>query len=856
MPLFIAALYLLSGFAGLAYEVLWARQLGLVFGVSNFGIVITVSAFMAGLGGGSLIASKVAFFVKKPLLLFALLELLLGLFAFNLPSILSASDAWVTETAAGSSLAFWFSLQGLILFLLFCIPALVMGMGFPLVLSACKRLNISLAAIYGINTLGGVLGCIFPLLMLPLVGWTVSVRLVALVSIFIAIVCAVLAWFVRHDQLAPSSSPDKTIPKMPIAMYALIGAMALVMQICWSRMYGMILLRTEYVVALLIASFLIGIALGSFLSRWMKGDIWKAVLPIFVAIGVLASLSSLPWVAAWAESAEFAGIWEASLRQGLILLLITLPATVAFGAWLPVLAVRTGEEHHSGALYYAANSLGAALGAIVAGFILMPLLGTPASLVLAMIVVLLVATYWVKTRWYFATAGLLSIAAMFFVVWPSVSVLLPSAQAKSADLSVQENALAVTHVIQNTQGHRFLLSDLQRMDASTEPTAITVQRIQGSLPLLLAPSAEQVLFLGLGTGISAAGALPFVNSNISAVELSKAAIDAAGNEFEFANDGVVKKIDVINDDARRFIKTTDKKFDVIVGDLFHPDLVGRSALLSRQQFERVRSRLNDNGVFVQWIALNQFDVESLKIILHTFKQAFPRAEIFADGFRLALVGTNRGVKASTIIAKADMNDERVFANEDAWSWLGRYWGTIPDFDVATQDEWAPVIEFRIPEARYSKSIDLRKTLGFLLQIRPNLAVAGESLELVELADIDRFSRAYQATSMIYASWFAKLSGDEEEATSFLEQAYRANPIDRWISFEMADRMFASLDQAVQQGLSKSQALMRIVEMRPDHVDALKMLWRLEMASGAFDNADDIKARLLELNPHDPELAKK
>jgi len=852
LPITLVFIYFLSGLTGLAYEILWARQLGLVFGASNFGIVITVAAFMAGLGLGSLAASRFAFLVSRPLLVFALLEFSIGVFAFNLPGLLAGADSWATSAAQGASMETWYILQGVVLFLLFCLPATVLGVGFPIFLSACKSEKISLSTVYGVNTIGGVAGCFIPLLLLPVFGWTVSVRLIALMSFFIAIICLVAHFSGKKltSEIRPARGDGSA---KSLIMYALIGAMALVVQIAWTRIYGMLLLRTEYVVALLIASFLVGIALGAVVSRWMRADYWRVSLPLFVASGVLISLMSLPWVAQWAEQAQFASLSESLATQAILIFVITIPATFAFGAWLPLLAGYGEKAHQNGAILYAANSIGAAIGALLAGFVLMPLIGTPSSLVFAMTVVLLVAMYWIKSRWYKTVAIVLPVISVGWMAWPSVTVLLPAAHAKSIDLSVYENALAVTQVVQNDQGHRFLLSDLQRMDASTEPTAITVQRIQGMLPVLLADQPASALFLGLGTGITSAGALPFEGLKITAIELSAGAIKAAGNEFVLANDSVVNKIEIINDDARRFVKSDANKYSVIVGDLFHPDLVGRGALLSLQQFERVKNRLEVDGVFVQWVALNQFDVGSLKIILKTFKEVFPEAQIFVDGFRLALVGTDKGINGNTVLARQKVEDERVFAGEDAWSWLGRYWGRIPDFGVAIQDEWAPVIEYSIPEARFANRIDLRKSLSFLLKLRPSGDKAVSDLHLHAPADIERFSRAYDATGLIYASWLAKLNGDEGGALRLLEAAFAANPMDRWIGFEMADRMFASLEQASAQGLSKQQALMRILELRPDHMDALGLLWRLEMAAGNFDNADDIKARLVRLNPYDPKL---
>jgi spermidine synthase len=504
---------------------------------------------------------------------------------------------------------------------------------------------------------------------------------------------------------------------------------------------------------------------------------------------------------------------------------------------------------------YGANSAGAALGAVITGLVLIPTVGTAGAIVTAGLALLVIGLSWSGSRAAWVAVPLLAAAAWPVATLPSVSVLLPLAQAGSRNLYTYEDAVSITHVVEQPDGQRLLLTDLQRMDASTEPTAVFVQANQARLPLLLQGAPRKVLFLGLGTGISVSGSLPFPGLDRTAVELSRGAIEAAKTWFAPANRDAMQQTRLVRDDARRFLAATNDKYDVIIGDVFHPDLAGVSALLSLQQFQRARSRLTDDGLFVQWLALNQFDPGSLTVILRTFKRAFPDAQMFLDGMHLALVGPKeKFAGAAGVLRSLQGMDaarrEAATAGEGDWTWLGRYWGPIPDSAGPVQDEWQPVIEFRLPRARYAGSVDVSATLAVLLRARPDMEAAA-SLLGVPQADRRAFEGAYGATELMVRSWIDALRGGGAEAPRLMRLAYEANPRDRWVTYALADSMLASLSQARQAGLTEQQALERILSLSPRHVEALRALWHLEVEAND-PQAEVTRARLLAISPLDRE----
>ncbi|MCC6207952.1 MAG: fused MFS/spermidine synthase [Gammaproteobacteria bacterium] len=529
--------------------------------------------------------------------------------------------------------------------------------------------------------------------------------------------------------------------------------------------------------------------------------------------------------------------------------------TLALGAWLPLLNARFGAGSQDGAILYGANSVGAALGALIAGFVLIPAVGSTMTVVIAGILLFVFGMTWSTHR----LAWLALIPLLGFAVplgkFPLLQRMLPDGYAGSEDIYRYEDAVTITHVVAQADGQRVLLTDLQRMDASTEPAAVELQKNQARLPLLLHPAPQSVLFLGLGTGISAAGSLPYPALQRTAVELSRGAITAARDWFAPVNGGIVERMTVVRDDVRRFLRVSAQGYDVVIGDVFHPDLAGRRALLSVQQFELARARLNPGGVFVQWLALNQFDLESLRIVLRTFRHVFPEGVLFMDGFRLALVGFEQN--AAFAIPSTKPDDSLAYADdpsggEGGWTWLGRYWGKIPASEGPLQDEWRPVIEYRLPHERYRSEPALAAVLAWLLDQRP--AVEQAAVEMgVATGDFSALESPFIAADLGLRSWLAALRGRDAESIRLIRYAYEANPRDRWISYSLADEMYAALSRSSASVEDRRRALQAILGVSPDHAEALRALWRLEQRAGDKALAEAYLGRLRAVSPFDHDV---
>jgi len=824
-------------------------MLALQFGVSTFAAIVTVAAFMLGLAAGSGLMAGRAGSYRRPLRLLALLEAAIALYALLLPWGVHLCTPLIDAAAGHLTPPKWHALMTLAALVLLTLPAAAMGAGFPLLLEGWKRYGRQIGTAYGSNTLGAAGGALLPLLLLPTVGWSFAIRMVALLTLIGAAGLFMLDGAGPNGAQPASPAGEPKPSAMLLMNYAIIGAASLLLEMAWIRLFSLAMLRTEYVLALILAVMLFGMGLGSLIASRRLSSRLMAVMPWCASGCAIAGLWLLPTFSGWIERTHFDSLGGAMLGEGLLLAALTLPATLALGAWLPALSREFGL---SGTLLYAVNSLGAAFGALLY-VVLIPRIGSSGALALAAVLLLLTGLILGRSSRAWLGAPLIIAAAWSVAVLPQAKDLLPRAMAGSRDLYRYEDAIALTQVVEQHDGQRVLLTDLRRWDASTEPTAVFVQTNQARLPLLLHERPRTVLFLGIGTGISLAGSLPFPGLERSAVELSQGSIDAAARWFVASNQGVLRETRVHRDDARHFLSATPKTYDVIIGDLFHPDLAGVGSLLSVEQFERARARLAEQGLFVQWLALNQFDQDTLTIVLRSFRQVYPEAQLFLDGLHLALVGPRghwQGAPALTAHLDGLGAGQRaeVSASEGANEWLGRYWGPIEASAGATQHEWAPVIEFLLPRLHYGRGADVAPLLQWLLAQRPSIEQATKLLRISPPQQED-FRRAYIGTELRVRSELASWQGSTLEADHLLGLAYEADPHDRWTDYAVADRLLANLDAAPARGLSREQLLQKILIINPWSVEAWRALWTLQRAQGDAAAAAS-RARILELSPLD------
>lgn len=646
----VISIAILSGFAGLGYEIVWTRMLAVSLGHEIVAVLGVISALFAGLALGSLVPGRQIAASERPALWYGVLELVIGLWALALIPLFPLAGDLVPvlvpiDATAGLQ---WFVAFGLPFVVL--LPATTaMGATLPAldaVLASQQHRSGTVGRVYAANTLGAVCGTLVTtFLLIPSVGLSVTLALCAAINGL----CAIALW--SQGEVARVIPARVQKPRMPfkLAPLFLTGLLGIGYEVLTIRVISQILENTLYTFALLLAAYLFGTACGATLRNRLarsssNGGALTTVLVITTSLAciggaiVLASSEAilstlqglLPKTMAGRLGAEF-GIAAAAF----------LPPTIAMGALFTQLAqlVRDRDGNLSTAL--AVNTLGAALAPVLFGPLLIPLVGTKTGFVLIALSYLLVLP---NVRWLtISLAALTSTAAIALTLSP-LSLRFVKVPPGGELVWHRDGVMAAVSVISNRGGDLHLqVNNNFRMGGTA---SIRSDYREAHIPLLLHPNPKRALFLGLGTGatLSAAGDHPGLIAD--GVELVPEVVESFSRfEKSAPNLGRNSGLHVHVADARRFARAAHDRYDVIVADLYHPSVDGSGALYAKEHFAAIHARLAEGGMFTQWLPLHQLDLATLRVIVRTFLSEFPNASAYLAQFSvetplIALVGTN------------------------------------------------------------------------------------------------------------------------------------------------------------------------------------------------------------------------
>jgi len=659
LPLVAASL--LTGAAALVYQVLWTRQLTLLLGHTVAAISTVLATFMAGLALGSVLAARIlprtapSCWARA----YALLEVGIGGCALLFPVI--------AGTARG----------GLVVLLL--LPTTFMGATLPL-LTGLAGAHVETAGrvagtLYAANTLGAVAGSLASVLfLLPRLGVGRSTLLAVTLNLAAAAVVAGLARRPPAPDPAPPgrkpgskalarrSSPAESEAHLParavLAVASLSGLGALADEVAWTRALVLLIGPTVHAFAFILATVVAGIALGSAaaaatLARWRRPATLLALLEAAAAaasLAVVLTIGHLPsavgrLVQAHADrvsrlmTLELAGIFG----------LLVLPCAL-FGAAFPV-AVQLMARHAGGAVpaaaaVYAWNTVGAVLGAVLTGFVVLPRLGIQGTLVAAAAVHALAAAVALAggspaRRW--AAASLLAAFALGGVALPPWDRELLSGgvykyavyaapgrieeELRAGELVYYREGAEVTVSVKRVGGTLSLAVD-GKVDATSGGDMLT-QRLLAHLPLLLHPDPREACVIGLGSGVTAGSALAHPLRRLEAVEISPEVTEAA-RLFGRFNRGVLDdpRLALRVGDGRNHLLRTGRRYDVIISEPSNPWMAGVSSLFTRDFFALARSRLAPGGLFCQWAHIYNMHPRDLRTVVGGFADAFPDSALF------------------------------------------------------------------------------------------------------------------------------------------------------------------------------------------------------------------------------------
>lgn len=407
----VCGLFLLSGFTALVYQIVWMRHLTLSFGASAFAVAAVLIAFMGGMSAGAFVFGRFADRRSDPLRLYGLLEAGIGLYALGLPFVIERLCQFYVLLYQKWEPGFYtISLVRLaVSMLVLFIPTAAMGGTLPLLCALLKREGTGasrrVATLYGINTLGGVAGCVGAgFLLIPLLGLDGATYLCVAINLAIGLVClAVHPRRVLAGQevarggdrttaiAAPKRGPEPPVNDDRVAVFvaitaiALSGFTAMLYETLWTRILSMIIGTTVYAFTTMLAAFLMGIVLGNWLYYLRPPKrpalvlgLTQALVGVWVLL-VLPYCDELPFVFLKVfRSASESWVLFQLLRFGLLWLLLIVPTTLAgfsFPLCVQMLVQRGGETGRKVGYLYGFNTIGAILGAFVGGFVLIPFIG-------------------------------------------------------------------------------------------------------------------------------------------------------------------------------------------------------------------------------------------------------------------------------------------------------------------------------------------------------------------------------------------------------------------------------------------------------------------------------------------------
>ena len=657
LPL-LAVAFLLSGAASLVYQVAWLRYLGLIFGNTTWAAATLLAVFMGGLGLGALLLGRLGDRISRPLVAYALCEVAIAMLALASPELLSWIDgAYVAVYRSFGNQPLLFALCRALLAAAFLLPpTMLMGATLPLVLRAVSpvegRVGWATALLYGANTTGAVLGtALAGFLAVPLLGLRATLLLAAACNLLAALAALPLSApmvVVRHAAVARRGR------RWLLALFFAMGATSLAYEVLWTRVLVFYLGSSVYAYSLMLLLVLLGIALGSLLAAPWADRVGSLLTALgLVQVGIAAwvpvqillfgRLNDLLYASALAvRPSSHGGI---ALAQLLAVLPLLAPPTLLMGMSFP-LAVRAVHRHRAllgadvGGVY-GWNTLGAVVGSVLAGFVLIPLLGTQRSLVAIAAVNALLALplLWRGApRWRWAALlGPPAVVVAGLLLSPDQVILAAGIfrDDRPGDLVHFHEDAQATVTIRNRRSATgpYLSLELNGVNvAGTSPDLHAIQKLQGHLPMLLGAGARSVVHVGFGSGGTAWAVSRHPVRDLLVVEISPAVLRASDRWFGSVNHGVLSdpRVRVEVNDGRNFLLATPERFDAVLSDSIHPRYAGNGSLYSREYFALVRERLEPGGVASMWLPMYSLTPRNYAMILAAFASAFPHLQVWYE----------------------------------------------------------------------------------------------------------------------------------------------------------------------------------------------------------------------------------
>ncbi len=682
----VASLFVLSGAAGLVDQVCFSKYLSYVVGSTAHAVSAVLAAFMGGMALGAQLGGRFAARVKRPLVAYGVLELAVAVaVAFTPLAFGVVTDVYVALVRGSEgSLAFVSAARWLAAVLVVVLPTTAMGATLPLLARLTehqedprKRERV-LGLLYASNTLGGALGSIgCAYVVLPALGLRSATLAAAAGSAFVGLMAIALGrGAISEGHQAAEAAASKEAGGAPTWVLDLTafasGALVFSCEVLFVHLLVLVVGTSAYAFGVILSIFLVCLFFGAGLAPLTHRLLGRASLPVALALAALALTATLgvwqglPDLFRGAAGSK-ATFEERELVRGLAAFTaLAIPTTLmglTFPLLLQILARRADVGRIVGRVT-AVNTLGSVTGALFAGYVLLPALGSQRSLVavaaMFAAVALVVAAYEPArgTLGQLARLGAaaLALASVVFGVrapeWNlsaltgGYHVYFDWGRGEEEIVFVAEDTQGGVTTVTEKDGVRTLLTNgkFQGNDGGE----VHAQRFFAHYPAMFVPRFDRALIIGLGTGstLGTLAAYPF--EKIDVAEISPSIVRAATTYFgPIGADGLRDpRVTLFLADGRNHLLVSDARYDLIGLELTSVWFAGAGSLYSREFYALVKQRLAPGGILQQWIQMHHLYPRDLATVIHTLRLELPHVALFYGGGQGILVASAEPLRTS------------------------------------------------------------------------------------------------------------------------------------------------------------------------------------------------------------------
>jgi spermidine synthase len=799
-------LFTASGFAGLIYESIWTHYLKLFLGHAAYAQSLVLAVFMGGMAAGAAWCSRRSARVERPLVAYAAVEAAIGVAAlvfhplFVALTDLSYSSVLPALGSDGLALGAKLALSAALI-----LPqSFLLGATFPLMSAGLARsaplaAGESVAMLYFTNSLGasaGVLASGF--VLIEWVGLPGTLQVAGAMNLAIAAAVWLVARPLRPAALTAQEGAESSATLI-LGVAFFTGLASFAYEIGWIRMLSLVLGASTHSFELMLATFILGLALGGLAVRRRANspaDPLGALAWAQIAMG-LAALATLPvydrtfglmqaLMSGLARSD--AGYALFNVSGALVSAVVMLPATFFAGMTLPLLTaalLRRGVGEAAIGRVYAANTLGAIAGVLLAVHVGLPHGGLKGTLMGAALVDvglgLGLLLFLKRAAWPAAAAcaGLFLAVGLLVKLDPNkmtAGVFRHGELSASRDAEIlfqKDGKTATVHLVRypeavslrtNGKSDGSINMDADGQRGTDEVTMV----LTAAIPLALKPDAKSAAVIGIGTGLTSHTLLQnLALERVDTIEIEPAMAEAARgfmprNSAAFAD----PRGRIWYDDAKTFFSTRGSRYDIVISEPSNPWVSGVSGLFTREFYRRVRAHLNEGGLLVQWIQLYEIDASLVGSVLRALGEAFPHYAVFAPSDHdLLIVASER---ALPLPPQPRVFEEPGLAKElwtvhvlTAGDLDARFLGTratleplVESYGVPANSDYAPILDLHAARHRFTEK-SATDVVGLLNHGIPVLEMLDPARSRRAVNALFRGSYAFERVENTRLAWYAR-----------------------------------------------------------------------------------------------------